>query len=83
MLSSMGVDLQKNLNSEPTGVWCVRDENDNFVHCYQVYQIVGLFSVGDKTQLKYEKEEGGYKVSAAFLPAGSDKIDIELRIDKV
>jgi hypothetical protein len=83
ILSSMGVDLQKNLNSEPTGVWLIRDENDNFIHCDQVYQVVGHFPSEDKSQLKYEKEQDGYKISAAFLPAGSDTIDIELKIDKI
>ena len=83
ILSTMGVDLQKNLNSEPSGVWCIRDENDNFIHCDQVYQVVGLFPNGDKSQLKYEKEQGGYKVSAVFLPAGVDAIDIELKVDMI
>jgi hypothetical protein len=81
-LSSLGVNLQKNLNKEPTGVWCIRDENDNFLHCDQVYQVLGYFSNCGKSQVRYEKQENGYKVSALFLEADTDTIDIRLSIDK-
>ncbi|RPD43431.1 hypothetical protein [Paracnuella aquatica] len=83
MLSSMGVDLQKNINSEPTGVWCIRDENHNFRHCGQVYQIVGHFPNGSTTEIKYEKVEGNYKITVFFTGAGNDAIDIDLIIDRV
>lgn len=83
MLSSMGVDLQKNLNSEPTGVWCIRDEDYTFRHCVQVYQVVGHFSSGNNAELKYEKEEGSYKITAFFTGVGDETIDIDLMIDRV
>jgi hypothetical protein len=79
-LSSIGVDLQKNLESEPTGVWCVRDENSNFIHCDQVYQAVGHLS---KSEVRYENEENGYKIKAHFVQTNNNSIEIELRIDKV
>ena len=40
----MGIDLGKNLTDEPTGVWCVRNESGDFLHCEQVYQAVGELS---------------------------------------
>ena len=83
MLSSMGIDLEKNLQSEPTGVWCIRDEQSNFLHCQQVYQTVGQITSADTSQLKYEQIENGYKVNALFLNAGDSKVDIVLSIDKV
>jgi hypothetical protein len=82
ILSSFGVDLQKNLSKEPTGVWCVRDKNDTFLHCDQLYQIVGRFSNCDKFQARYEKLENGYKVNAFFVMSGTDDIEITLNIDK-
>ncbi len=82
ILSSFGVDLQKNVSSEPTGVWCIRDENDMFLHCGQVYQVVGQFEKGDKSQVKYETQENGYNVNAVFIKGESNTIDIELNIDK-
>lgn len=42
ILQLMGVDLEKNLITEPTGVWCIRDDQGKFLHCQQVYQTVGL-----------------------------------------
>jgi len=79
----MGVDLGKNLASEPTGVWCIRDNKDFFIHCQQVYQVVGHFSATDMSETKYEKRENGYKIASTFLRAGADKVDIVLQIDKL
>lgn len=79
----MGIDLQRNLNSEPTGVWCIRDEEGNLLFCSQVYQVVGVFSNGEKAEVKYEKVEHGCEVSAVFLPAGSNTIDVQLEIGKL
>ncbi len=83
ILSSMGVDLEKNLNSEPTGVWCIRDENVSFLHCNQIYQAVGQFLNNDNKKLRYEKEEKGYITSALIVQFNSDTIKIQLTIDKV
>ena len=82
ILRSMGVDLEKNLSSEPTGVWCIRDDG-KFLHCEQVYQTEGKFSNCDTSEVKYENIENGFKVSATFLKAGDDKVGIELIVDKV
>ena len=83
ILSSLGVDLQRNLTSEPTGIWCIKDEKNNFLHCNQVYQVVGNFLQCERSQLKYEKQENNYKVVAIFLNSNSKTIDIDLHIDKV
>lgn len=83
ILPLMGVDLGKNMASEPTGVWCVRDDNDNFLHCQQVYQAVGQLSANNVSKVEYEKDDNGFKVTATFIQAGADKIDIALQIDKV
>ena len=83
MLSSMGVDLERNLQSEPTGVWCVMNEHNNFLHSQQVYRTIGQITPSGVTQVKYEKVENGYKVNALFLKAGDNTIDIDLMIDKV
>ena len=82
ILSSFGVDLQKNLSSEPTGVWCVRDENDIFLYCRQVYHVVRQFSKCDKSRVKYEKQENDYNVNAVFFIGEGNIIDIELNIYK-
>lgn len=83
ILRSMGVDLEKNLTSEPTGVWCIRNDNGNILHCQQVYQTVGQILTNDVSKVNYEKTENGFKVAATFLKTDSDKVDIELLIDKI
>jgi hypothetical protein len=80
-LKDMGVDLEKNLSSEPTGVWCVRDDNGQLIYCFQVYQVFASLDTLDKTEISYEKHESGYKVDAKFIQSSADRVDIELKFD--
>ena len=83
LLSSMGVDLQKNLKSDPAGAWCIRDDNENVIHCDQLYTVVGHFSDKYKTFANYEKVEGNFKISAQFKESADDTILVVLSIDRV
>lgn len=83
LLETMGIDLSKNLGGEPTGVWCIRDDKGEFLHCLQVYQAVGQFVNENATKLSYEKTENNYKICAAVVKTGNGRVDFELIIDKV
>jgi hypothetical protein len=82
-LSDMGVDLEKNLSSEPTGVWCIRDDNGELIHFFQVYQIFGSIDSLDKAEIKYLKIDRGYKVDAKFIESSANTVDIELKFDRL
>ncbi len=83
ILNSMGVDLSKNLSTEPTGVWCIRDDNENFIHCQQVYQIIGKFVSESVSNLNYENIEKEFKVSATFSKVDNNRVDIAIFVDKL
>jgi hypothetical protein len=80
-LQSMGVDLEKNLQTE-AGVWCVRSDNGSFLHCEQVYRAFGRLIQNDTTAVKYEMIQNGYKVNLTFIQVDNDKIDIVFLVDK-
>lgn len=82
VISETGVDLEKNLKSEPTGVWCVRDEDGSLLFCQQVYQVTGKILPEGTSRLNYEKTEKGYKITVLFTQPSSDKIDIDLVIER-
>jgi len=80
-LKDMGVDLEKNLSSEPTGVWCVRDENGQLIYGFQVYQVFASIDNLNKQEINYVKLESRYKVDAKFKESNSERVDIELRFE--
>ena len=80
-LEEMGVDLGKNLSSEPTGVWCIRDSKGQLIHFDQVYRVYGSILKSDK--VNYLTVENNYKIDATFIPYKLDCIDIELKFDRV
>lgn len=80
MLQEMGVDLSKNLSSESTGVWCVRDDREQLIHFDQVYRVYG--TILDRGEINYLRVENNYKVEAKFIPYKSDYVDIELKFDR-
>lgn len=82
ILKSAGVDLKKNLSTEPTGVWCIRDDDGSLLCCQQVYQTFGKLLNNVISKFKYEMTENGFNVTAIFLPTDSGKIDIDLTIVK-
>ena len=75
----MGVDTEKNLKTE-AGVWCVRSDSGDFLHCEQVYRAFGRLIKSDTTAVKHETTQNGYKVYWTFIQSDSDKIDIVLLI---
>ncbi|XWN36699.1 MAG: hypothetical protein ROO71_12140 [Balneola sp.] len=77
----MGVDLTKNLTSEPTGVWCIRDDTGTMNHCQQVLRAMGKVVGEDK--ILYKKIEYGYEVNSEFEQINSNEIDIELNFSLV
>ena len=81
ILKSAGVNLEKNLDSEPTGVWCIRDDNDEFVFFQQAYLIKGR--ILENSSFKYEKEELGLKITAEFLNEKADDVIIDLQVTKI
>lgn len=82
-LKSAGIDLGKNLTSEPTGVWCLIDDDKKVIHIDQVYQAKGKFLNSDESQFTTEKVENGLNVKLNFLQSKPDTIDIEVRINKI
>ncbi|WP_338768199.1 hypothetical protein WAF17_07320 [Bernardetia sp. ABR2-2B] len=82
-LKSFGVDLGKNLTSEPTGVWCVRDDRGEVIHIFQVYQISGKLLETNEKEFEYSNIENGLKMNIKFLQSSLDKIDIELTVDEI
>lgn len=81
ILKNAGVNLEKNLDSEPTGVWCIRDNNDEFVYFQQVYRIKGR--ILENNSFQYEKEELGFKITAEFLNENTDDVIIDLQVAKI
>ncbi|MEY5048584.1 MAG: hypothetical protein RLZZ175_1943 [Bacteroidota bacterium] len=81
LLQKMGVDLEKNLESEPTGVWCVRDDNGKLLHCDQAYQIFGNINSEEKSEIKYSKIENNYKIDAYFKQINVDNLHVSLDIN--
>lgn len=81
ILARMGVDLTKNLTSEPTGVWCIRDDTGVMNHCQQVLRVIGKIVGEDK--ILYKKIEYGYQVNSEFEQINSNEIDIELNFSIV
>lgn len=81
-LRRFGVDLGKNLNSEPTGVWCVREDNGKVVHIFQVYQVIGHFADTSLEEIHYSITESDLNFNIKLIQSGSDNIDIELRIEE-
>ncbi|MGV0923794.1 hypothetical protein [Empedobacter tilapiae] len=79
-LKSVGTDLEKNLKNEPTGVWCIRDDDNDFVFFQQVYLIKGILSSNSSSH--YEKEELGLKIDAEFINK-DDNIIVDLKVGKV
>ena len=78
MLEEMGVDLGKNLSSEPTGVWCIRDENGQLIHFEQVYRVFGTINSEDRKEIRYLRVKNNYEIKAKFIQYKSDCVDIEL-----
>ena len=79
LLLKTGVNLEKNVASEPTGVWCIIDDGI-FLYVEQTYNIVGQI-VDENVNLNYKKIEFGYLVNAAFRNIDSDTISIYLSIE--
>lgn len=83
ILHLMGVDLGKNLTKEPTGVWCIEDDNGFLLHCSQVYQVVGSKPASHLSEIVYEATERGFEISARFIKSGLDSFDVVLQIGRV
>ena len=79
ILIKAGTDLEKNLKNEPTGVWCIRDDNDEFVFFQQTYLIKG--TILQEKSFLYTKEEFGFKIEADFINYKKNII-IDLRVIK-
>lgn len=65
VLKDLGVDLLKNLRSEPDGVFVTLGDKGEMVHCTQTYQIVGRLAIGPKFEV-YTNVEHGYRIEAEF-----------------
>jgi hypothetical protein len=78
ILRDLGVDVEKNLDSEPTGAWCVRDDNGKLLHCDQAYKFSG--DLGDKGDFEYLKVEGDFRIRAEFRQIASDSVYVALDI---
>lgn len=81
-ISKLGIDLGKNLSSEPTGVWCVRDDNGGIIYVFQVYQAIGKILNLNNNEFQVEFIEKNLKMNMKLIQSNIDLIDIELKIDK-
>jgi hypothetical protein len=81
VLEQMGVDLGKNLSSEPTGVWCIRGDNGQLIYFDQVYRVFGTIVAKGRKEITYLRTEDKYKIEAKFIQYKSDWVDIELTFD--
>lgn len=81
MLSGMGVAITKNLSSEPTGVWCIRDDKGTMNHCQHVLRVFGKIVGEDK--ILYQNNEYGYAVNSEFVQINPNEIEIELNISLI
>lgn len=81
LLTSIGVDLEKNMRVDDSGLWCVLDDNGNLLYCEQSYSLVGdiLSPVGKG--FRYSKTELGFQISAFFANTVNDHIVIYLTIE--
>jgi hypothetical protein len=80
-LKIMGVEIAKNLDSEPTGVWCIRNKDGSVEHCQHILKVFGKIVGEDK--IVCQKKEYGYEVSSDFVQVSSEEIDIELNLSLV
>jgi hypothetical protein len=81
ILKNSGVNLEKNLGSEPTGVWCIRNENDKFEFFQQAYLIKGR--ILENNYFQYRKEELGLKITAEFQNENTNDVVIDLQVAKI
>lgn len=82
-LSSAGVDVAKNLDSEPTGVWCVRDDGGKLLYTAHAYHIVGRL-YDSQAEVGYQASEQGYNLDV-YLQQIDDqtvRIDVTIRREK-
>ena len=80
ILTSVGVDLEKNVKSQP-GVWFVQDEKGNFCYCEQECRLHGSIISKGVSQFKYSRKEQGLEIAAVFAQNGIENIDIYLTIE--
>lgn len=78
ILSKMGIDLEKNLNSEPTGVWCHVGEDNQLGHCSQTFEVIGSIN----SSFTYQYREFGYDIKVVFEKIDEGKIFIGLNFQK-
>jgi hypothetical protein len=83
ILSTMGVDLEKSLKSNPQRLWCVLGANKEFLYCEQMYQVDGEILPKQKETIKYDRIESDYKIEVYFWQGSSEIIEIDLRISKL
>ncbi|SFT40105.1 hypothetical protein SAMN05216474_0354 [Lishizhenia tianjinensis] len=82
ILISFGIDIKKNLNSEPTGLWCIRNKNGQVSHLVQRFQLIGKLIQNKENYFILSSHDNGFKVSTSFSQSANNKIDIELIIDE-
>jgi hypothetical protein len=80
LLTSMGVDLEKNIGSGSPGVWCVIENKESFLYCEQDFQLIGHILSPAVKDFEYNNQELGFQISAVFVDTGDDMIRIYLTI---
>jgi len=79
-LDGCGVDLRKNINDEPTGVWVVCEE-DKLVHCEPAYRLIGDFK--DINEDVFKLINGNYNLTMQVFKNDNSFITIYLTFDKI
>lgn len=79
ILTKMGVDIKKNLSSEPTGVWCIRNESNNIIHVTNYHHVIG--NITQSKQVECSIVEHKLNFNLFFRQIEENIIDIELSID--
>lgn len=83
-LTSCGIDLKKNLNNEPTGVSCIRNDSGEVINITQVFHVKGeVLSLNERLVLLKEVE-GNLVIKLRYIVLnGTNDIDIELEVNKL
>ena len=79
-LNDCGVDLRKNINDEPTGVWVIR-EKEILIHCEPAYRLFGNFK--DLKEDIYETINDNYKVTTQVFKNDNSFVTLYLTIDNI
>lgn len=61
-LTELGIDLRKDEDIDPEGLWMILDDNNEFYHCLTAHAVLGDFGELKEQDRCYEFIEGSVKI---------------------